>query len=270
MRINLKRQFNYTDRVKIPKSQVKLRVLKLTDAPPRLIVDDFGLNQLTVSHEQDQWLNAQVIVEANRHTTSSFARLSAGTVGDVNSRSGAQFMGTLEDFDTEENIVFTVKVVCSGIGKLLAEAKNLRAGDDYAQRHELLKVQEHDLGEEPWRLKWEDGIGPIIQVNKRLIGDRDNFLTRDAYMQGTVLPTVMRMVLLRILLDTEHREAFWGREWLRYAAEYSPSDPPQDTADSAVEWSEAEAWVDQVLKTYCDRFLFTERINEVIRAPQED
>lgn len=270
MRINIKRQFNYTDRVKIPKHAVRLRVMKLTDAPPRLIVDDFGLNQLSIPHNQDEWLGAKVILEANRHTTSSFVRIEVGSVGDVSSRSGTQFAGTLEEFDTDENIVFTVKVVSAGAGRLLAEAKNLRAGEDQAQRHELLKVQEHDLGEEPWRLKWEDGIGPIIQVNKRLIGDRDNFLTRDAYMQGTVLPTVLRMVLLRLLMDSEQRDASWGHEWLHYAAEYAPNDPPQSTEDGAVEWSDAELWVDQVLKTFSERFFFTERINEVIRVPEEE
>lgn len=269
MRINLKRQFNYTARVKIPKQLVKMRMFDMPSAPPRIVVDDFGIGQLSVPHETQGWLGARVVLEANRHTTSSFSRIDAGAVADIVGRAGPVYSGTLEAFDTPENIVFTVKVVCAQSGRLLAEAKNLRIDEEQAQRHELLKVQEHDLGEEPWRLKWEDGIGPLILVNKRLIGDRDNFLTRDAYMQGAILPTVTRMVLMRLLMDPDQQQQPYGKEWLNYAAEYAPSEPPR-ADDGQLDWMEAERWVDEVTMGFSERFGFTTRINQVIQAPQED
>ncbi len=269
MRINVKRQFNYTERVKLPKNLVKLRVWQVDGAPPRVVVDDFGLNQISVPHEAEEWLGANVVLEANRHTTSSFQRVEVGPVSDVAGRAGAQYSGTLEEFDSDENIAFTIKVVSARHGRLLAEAKNIRSGDDGAEKHELLKVQEHDLGQEPWRLTWEDGVGPIIQVNKRL-SDRDNFLTRDAFMQGAALPTALRMVLLRLLMDRTERETPWGNEWLRFAATFAAGELPEDDEEGRVDWVDAERWVNEVLAGFCERFSYTDRINDAVAAPSED
>lgn len=269
MRINVKRQFNYTERAKIPRNAVKLRTLSLPGGPPRVIIEDFGLSQIKVAHDSEEWLSAQVILEANRHTTSSFARLSAGLVGEVLSRPGPQFSATLEEFDTDENIVFTVKVVSRSAGLLLAEAKNVRVADDSAQRHELLPVQEYDLGQEPWRLHWEDGVGPIIQVNKRILGT-DNFLTRDAFMQGAVIPAALRMVLLRLLQDRELREEPWAKQWLQYASEHASSEPPVGEDGQNAEWLDIERWVNELLSAFSVHFQFTDKINELIQGPAED
>lgn len=268
MQFRVKRQFNYTERAKIPRNVVKLRVVAPKDSPPQVIVDDFGLGQLKIGHDKDEWIQAQVVLEANRHTTSSFTRLVVGSVEEVVARTMPQLAAPLDDFDAPDNIIFTVKVVSRTGSRLLAEAKNVRAADDEAEKEELLKVQVHDLGEEPWRLSWEDG--PLIYVNKRILGP-DNFLTRDAFMQGVVVPTALRMVLQRLVRDREMRTEQWAKPWLRFAAEYGPSEMPDEDDDGeAPEWSVVDRWVNEALASYCGRFEFTRKVNELIQSTPED
>ena len=270
MRVNLKRQFNYTARTKLSKSDVKLRLWSVDGAPPRVVVDDFGLNSANSPHDADRWLAARVVLEANRHSTSSFHRSEIGSVQDVSSRQGSQFSGTLEEFDSAENVVFTVKVVSRDSGVLLAEARNIRPEDVRIETNELLKVQEHDLGQEPWRLVWEDGVGPIVQVNRRL-RDRDNFLTRDAFMEGAALPTVFRMILLRLLRDPEQRDTIAGAQWLRFAEEFAATQAPgSDDAEDPTDWNDADRWVNDVVSRFSTRHSHTDRINDLVSAPMED
>lgn len=270
MRFRLKRQFNYTDRAKIPSKTVKLRVVAPKDIPPQVVVDDFGLGELKVGHDKDEWSQAQVVLEANRHTTSSFTRLVVGSVADVLGRAAPQLTAPLEDFDAPDNIIFTVKVVSRTGSRLLAEAKNVKPPEDEAQKDELLKVLAHDLGQEPWRLTWEDGTGPLIHVNRQILG-HDNFLTRDPFMQGTVIPTAFRMVLQRLARDRVLRTEAWSKPWLRFASEYGPGEmPDEDEEGNAPDWLDVDHWVNQVLASYCERFRFTQKVNALLQSSPED
>lgn len=270
MRFRVKRQFNYTDRAKIPRNAVKLRVVASKDAAPQVIVDDFGLGQLKVGHDKDEWNQAQVVLEANRHTTSSFTRLVVGSVEEVIGRTMPQLAASLKDFDAPDNIIFTVKVVSRAGSRLLAEAKNVKADEAEAQKDELLKVTVHDLGQEPWRLTWEDGVGPLIHVNKHILG-HDNFLTRDVFIQGVVIPTALRMVLQRLVRDHQLRTEQWAKPWLRFATEYGPGEmPAEDEEGAAPEWFEVDHWVDQTLASYCEHFQFTRKINDALQNTPED
>ncbi len=270
MRFRIKRQFNYTDRAKIPRTGVKLRVVALKDAPPHVIVDDFGLSELKVGHDKEEWDHAQVVLEANRHTTSSFTRLVVGSVADVVGRAAPQLTAPLNDFDAPTNIIFTVKVVSRTGSRLLAEAKNVKAAEDDAQKDELLKVLAHDLGQEPWRLTWEEGTGPLIHVNRRILG-HDNFLTRDPFMQGVVIPTALRMVLQRLARDRVLRMEMWSKPWLRFAAEYGPGEmPDEDDGGDAPDWTEVDHWVNQVLASYSENFQFANKINALLQSAPED
>lgn len=270
MRFRVKRQFNYTDRAKIPRSGVRLRVVAQKDTPPQVIVDDFGLGQLKVGHDKDEWNQALVVLEANRHTTSSFARLVVGSVADVVDRAAPQLTAQLKDFDAPDNIIFTVKVVSRTASRLLAEAKNVKAAEEEAQKDELLKVLAHDLGQEPWRLTWEDGAGPLIHVNRRILG-HDNFLARDPFMQGVVIPTAFRMVLQRLARDRALRTEAWSKPWLRFAAEHGSGEmPDEDDAGNAPDWIEVDRWVDPILANYCERFQFTQKINALLQSSPEE
>lgn len=270
MRFRQKRQFNYTARAKIPARAVKLRLIVAKDGPLTVIVDDFGLAQIKGGHGKEEWLKAQVVLEANRHTTSSFARFTAGTVAEVLDRAAPQYSAVLEDFESPGNIMFTVRVVSRDASRLLAEAKNVRAPEEEAQQDELLQVKVHELGQEPWRLAWEEGLGPFIQVNKSILMP-DSFLTRDAYLQGVVVPSAFRQVLQRLARDQDMRTQAWAKPWLRFAADYSQTElPTEDEDGQAPDWIEVDAWVNGTLSNYCDKFKFTDKINDLLQSAPEN
>lgn len=256
MRLNLKKTLNWTDRVRIPQAAVRME-LQAADDVPEVAVSSFGLDALNVPHAEEEWRSALVVLEAR--TTNFFDRAEVGHVHEVRVKSPIQYRGVLKSFkgvDGFDDILFTVKVISNKDGRLLAEGKNLRAGEEPAEREELLPVKCVDLGQQPWRVSWEQG-GPVLEVNSRL-QDADGFLARDQLTKGVVAPAAFRMVLLRLAMDDQAREDEWSKPWQRFIARLGSETYPEVGED----FSMVDEWVDRVVGAFCNRHAFADRIND--------
>lgn len=257
LRIRLKKTLNWTSRVKIAQGSVRIEVVSIEGADPKVRVGSFGLEALNIPHAAEEWADAKVVLEANRLSTSSFARLEAGRVSEITAKSGIQFAGTLSNFLTPEDISFTVKVVSRTHGRILAEGKNLHAEGESAEREELLPVRAVDLGQEMWRVDWNDS-GPVLQVNNR-IHDHDAILARDAFMKGAVTPAALRSVLLRYALDDGQREEEWRSPWKLFIERLGIEGPPNDS-----DWDAGIEWVNRAVEAFADRHAFKDRVNDAL------
>lgn len=256
-RIQLKKTLNWTARVKIPQTGVRIELIPVEGGDPKVRVGTFGLEALKTPHADDEWRKANVVLEANRLSTSSFVRLDAGRVADVLAKKGAQYTGPLDGFLTGEDVVFTVKVVSGADGRILAEGKNLRVEGEAADREELLPVRAVDLKQELWRVAWNE-TGPVLQVNNR-VHDHDGALTRDAYMKGAVAPAALRAVLLRYALDDGERDEDWRVSWTTFIERLGIEPPPEDG-----DWLQALEWVDRTVEAFAERHAFKDRINDMV------
>lgn len=255
LRIRLKKTLNWTSRVKIAQAAVRIEVIAVDGGDPKVRVGSFGLETLNVPHAPEEWADAKVVLEANRLSTSSFARVEVGRVADIITKSGIQYTGTLKGFLTPEDISFTLKVVSPTRGRILAEGKNLQAEGESVDREELLPVRAVDLGQEVWRVAWNES-GPVLQVNSR-IHDHDTVLTRDALMKGAVAPAALRSVLLRYALDEVSREEEWCAPWKVFIERLGIEGPPDDN-----DWEPANGWVDVAVRAFTERHAFKDRVND--------
>ena len=255
-RIQLKKTLNWTSRVKIPQTAVRIELTGVQGADPKVRVRSFGLESLSISHSEVEWAEANVVLEANRLSTSSFVRLAVGRVVEVRAKKGAQYLGTLDGFLTAEDVSFTIKVVSRTDGRILAEGKNLRADGEAAEREELLPVRSVDLKQELWRVAWNEN-GPVLQVNNR-VHDHDGALTRDAYMKGSVAPAALRSVLVRYVLDEEQFDGDWRAPWAAFIDRLGMEPPPEDN-----DWTQALEWVDRAVEAFAERHAFKDRINDI-------
>lgn len=256
-RVQLKKTLNWTSRVKIPQTAVRIDLTAIEGADPKVRVASFGLESLSIPHPDAEWSEASVVLEANRLSTSSFVRLIAGRVADVLAKKGAQFVGTLDGFSTPEDVSFTFKVVSRADGRILAEGKNLRPEGETAEREELLPVRAVDLKQELWRVAWNDS-GPVLQVNNR-VHDHDGVLTRDAYMKGSVAPAALRSVLVRYVLDDGQRDEDWRAPWTAFIDRLGLAPPPNED-----DWQLALDWVDRAVEAFAERHAFKDRINDMV------
>lgn len=257
LRIRLKKTLNWTSRVKIARTAARIEVVGVEAGDPKVRVGSFGLDTLNVSHAPEEWADAKVVLEANRLSTSSFVRLEVGRVADIIAKSGIQYTGTLKGFSSPEDISFTIKVVSPIHGRILAEGKNLQAEGDSVDREELLPVRAVDLGQEVWRVAWNES-GPVLLVNSR-IHDHDTVLTRDALMRGAVAPAALRAVLLRYALDEDLREEEWSAPWKIFIERLGIEGPSDDSG-----WEVANDWVDKAVGAFSERHAFKDRINDAL------
>lgn len=264
MRVRVKRQFNYTHRSRIPERAVRVRVSQDPGAPkPLATVLDLGLREIAHGHDPDAWNRAEVVLEASRHSTSSFCRMPVGNISEVIARTPPVFSSLLETFSSREGIVFAVKVVAVPDRRILAEATRVVPEDETGEqpRSELLKVVAADLGEVPWRLAWNSPDPPHLLINSRIPGCEGLF-RRDAIAEGLVLPQILGEVLLRLCLDRTVHDEEWAVDWFALAGRYHPNRHPDDVDVSAV----AE-WVDNVIDGFSRQYQFATRLAALEEPP---
>jgi hypothetical protein len=247
------RRFNYTGRVKIVRGDAQVTVNVPGQGAPTFTVDvGFADYRLPAT--------AQVYIEAYRHT--SLMRFDWGTVADCRGRNGSE----LTEFGTAEGVKFRVKVVePSGDpsngrpAQLLAIADRLsprRVVESVEQAESLLPVDFADI-EEVWRLQFDqdDAEGPILQVNRRLVSDRQA-LVRSEQFATLVLPQVFRQVLERAILvedgaGTDDAED-WRMQWLAMAKRLPGVGPLPPSDDDHRD--DTEDWIDNCVGAFFRAF----------------
>lgn len=219
------RRFNYTDRQRILREHVSIRVVQ-EQGRGLSFEGAIDLSGYGISKKHPQ---ARVFVEAYRGATASWKRFDFGSVDAISPPSDR----SLDEFRVPEGILFRVRVTATdseGVGRLVAEADGVRPqlpGDDAQAVQPLIQhMPADDIGDEVWRLDFT-GEMPLLKINSRIAVGVDQFLMEPRY-RAVFAPAVMRQVLTWILLidkftGDEHDDEDWRQRWLRFAARLAGS-----------------------------------------------
>lgn len=256
----ISRHFNYTGRVKIPKSKVHIEVVPADDGRLRgnikkLDLTDYG------RHAEADWKAATVVIEARCTSVEAYSRQVLGTVADLQLNPNIAPI-KLDEFPDDGVIIFRLKVI-DGLKKLLGEADGIRGGQrPPTDREPLIELISRDLGEELWRIEFDVAVGPQVLVNNRL-PNSSSLLIRDPLLRGLILPQIVRQVL-EAALDHDQPSDEWVVNWLGFADRYGHSDLPNVDEDGAV-----EDWIDGVVEAFTDSLTFATQARELMRAENE-
>jgi len=227
------RRFNYTGRKKIIHDDVPI---SLTGSKP---VWGFDIDLSRVSSYEFP-PSARIYVEA--YEQASYMRFDFGTVGGI--APVPKEARILSEFEGSDGVRFRVKVVdAAPDAKLLAEADGilpLAPEETEQNRLPLLPVRHHDLGQELWKIAFEEGPEnrPTLLVNK-FIEDRTAFVRSPAFT-SLAWPAILREILVRILIIDDYRELDdredWRCLWLNFARTFLPGQAPPPDREDAFEW----------------------------------
>lgn len=228
------RKLNFTERVKIPRSNVRVSLRRGDDGvlvfDPQLTFDGVAVAP-----------HARVFVEAYYRT--SFMRFDCGSVDDFVPPDDRR----LTEIDGTSVVRFRVKLVHEH--RILAVADDIVVSEEKREssgRVPLLPVNFTDaLGQQAWRIAFEPN-GPVLELNNRIESVRD-VARNDAAFFALVYPAAVRQVLAQILLVEQHDAHQggddWWALWLRWAARYA-APLPKDSDD-------APFWIDEVIAAFC-------------------
>lgn len=258
------RTFNYTGRQRIDRGRLAVDLrdaadgVKSFDALVRL--DGLGFPP-----------QARVYVEAYyRYVSMRFAFGSVAQLEAPPDRRLTLLRGT-------DVIRFRLKVVdeSGARGRLLGIASGVATGngsDPAPSRRTLLYVNPTDLGEEIWRVQFDDEM-PVLEVNNRIEGIRE--LARgDRRFFSLVYPSVVRTVLSRILLverydDPEADRDDWRSLWLDFVCRTTGvAHPPVVTDGNGSE--QYEDWIVQAVAAFCRKHEACGRFLEELASEEEE
>ena len=239
------KRINRTGRKRIQKDHVDLKLRTVDDDAPiidlALDLDSYGFPG-----------SASVRVEAWRgHAVQSWPY---GAVGNLQPPSEE----SRRLIDVPPGARFRVFVVAAdGSGRLLGHATNLRPE---LPLDSLLPLEERDLGEEVWRVDFDDEDGcPVLLVNGNVPGI-SGIVRHDPTLRSLVMPEVFRAILTRMVLidkaDPEDTDGPWA-EWFAVVRRDHPATPPHllGGAVDASEASDAQGWIDAVVGAFAEKRL---------------
>jgi hypothetical protein len=235
----VKRRFNYTNRMWIPRDKVRIVLNSQGSRPPTF---DARLDLAELELAKD----ARVFIEA--YYRASYMRFDFGTVAKVECGQDR----TLRDIDNRELVYFRVKVTdASGEhGKLLAGADGLIPNPAEGPGHHIciLEVKFEDLGNLAWNLEIMDSSTPTLVVNRMI--DNQEFVRSNTTFFALVYPAVIREILTNILSQDEYEYEpdgdDWKDRWIRYMTSLGLSVPL--TGDE----KETRQWIDDAVRAFCD------------------
>lgn len=240
------RKLNFTERAKIPKSNVRVTLRRGDDG---VLVFDPQLSFEGVGVEP----SARVFIEAYYRT--SFMRFDCGSIDDFAPPDDRR----LTDIDGTNVVRFRVKIVDNSTNehRIVAVADDVIVSaekSETAGRMPLLPVNFSDvLGQQAWRIEFE-ATGPVLELNNR-IDDIQNVARNDATFFALVYPAAVRQVLTQILLvdaQSAHEAGDdWWNLWLRWAARYATGPLPSE--------DDAPQWIDEVVAAFCSEQTLIDR-----------
>ena len=244
--MQIQRRFNYTERKRIQRSDVRIRLIEESDQPPRLTVE-LDLSRLQLPDD------AAVFIEA--YYKSSSQRFNCGTVGAFQLPEDT----TLRDVDLGGQTLFRVKVVDRSVdgGRLLASAERIPPKDESEEdRDSLINVRTRDIGDQTWRVDPVSDSKPELTLNNR-IPNAIGKIKHNPLFQGLVLPGVIREVLTWILWNNDEgvEDQSWQKQWLSFSEQMAGEKPKQD-ADP----QEITEWINDVVRAFCSKHKLCERM----------
>ncbi len=243
------RRFNYTDRQKIPRAQVRLAWVVNSSGPLQFQGDV----DLTLERPLDP--AALVFVEA--YSGPVVMRFSFGTVEHPEHPADA----TLIDFPPGLKPLFRVKVVEPSADRRLlawADAVTPLAPEEIESgRRSILPVETVDLGPLIWKLRIESNEFRL-QLNSAIHEPRDvTALAREPDFVALVYPAVIRQILTHLLLGPERDSVEPDHDWLVFAAKLTGSPTPNREGSATVSdddgsfADEVEEWVEESIAEFC-------------------
>lgn len=244
------RQFNYTNRKRIPKEKVHV-ILKEQGQQRPSFDATVDLSDLKLPE------TARVYVEA--YYRDSYMRFDFGTVAHIESQDDR----TLSEIDNREAIYSRVKVVdpLGEHGKILADVDGIipNSSDGHGARVAILEVKfEENLGSQAWSVELSDAATPVLIVNKRL-GSKEYVRSDDVFF-SLVYPAVVREILIRIIVideyDYDPEDDQWRQRWLYFVCGLPEVGlPPSDDRDAKYDWIEGAVRAFCNAQPACSRFL---------------
>lgn len=251
------RRFNYTDRRKLPRENINLR-LNRNGSAMTFDAEFTGFESMGLSG------SAQVFVEA--YYQSTYMRFDFGTIATLQIPPDRQ----LSAFYDGSPVNFRIKIVAASgeAGRILAVADHLNPvrEDDENKRDPLIPVRMvGGMGQEIWRVVW-DATGPVLELNQEQAGIKETILQKHIF-RSMVLPEVLRTVLSRILIDEmdlEDENSERAKLWLKFVATFHNEAIPDDRDSSNV-----DNWVNRVVQSFCSRHRFFDAWRAA-QQPQEN
>lgn len=224
------RRFNYTNRIRIHRSDVRITIRE-DDGKPAFDAD------LSALADYDLPLESHIFVEAYRQT--NWMRFSFGQVGAITPAKDRR----LSEFDTAEGVKFRVKVTPhSDIHILLAEADQITLSSSEqaeGERKPLLPVKPQKLDDQIYRVDFSGGA-PILLINKECGNYAD--IGRSPAFMALAYPSVFREILNRVLLIEKHEDDanpdLWQSRWVKFASLFPGLGelPLPDDTDGRNDW----------------------------------
>jgi hypothetical protein len=243
------RRFNYTDRQKIPRDQVRLA----------WIVNGSGALKFKgdIDLTLDRPLDPSALIFVEAYSGPVVMRFPCGTVGSPEYPADT----TLVDFPPGLKPLFRVKVVDPGPDRRMlawADAINPLAPDEVASgRRSILPVEAIDLGPLVWKLRVESNQFRL-QLNSAIREPRDiTVLAREHDFIALVYPAVIRQVLEHLLLGPERDSVDPDHDWLVFAAQLTGKAAPTreenatDSDEDGAFADQVEEWVEESIAGFC-------------------
>ncbi len=250
------RRVNFTERTKIPRSRVRIRIVE--EGARRKFDAEFHLDGLRLPEQ------ALLFVEA--YYRAAYQRFDFGTVGNPHSPSNRYL-----DQIPKRKPLFRVKAVLreDGIARIVGAADKVVPEDsdsDEDARRSLLPVDYVDLGDQIWRLEFDEDW-PRLLLNERFEGIREAARSGPEFVT-LVYPEVFRAILKRICeedrFDPDSNDDDWGTVWLRFACRELHRPHPPDPSDGS-----ADEWINEAVNAFCVRMQTVSRFEQML-ADQSD
>lgn len=249
----MRKHLNFTDRTRIRREHARVSLRPWEGDGGRSVVFDLKLD--LNPYRRPEWGGCRVRVEAARGNT--VQRWDWGTVDVLHEPPEDQRV--LREVGVGARFSVFVSAV-DGSGRLFALAPSITPEQPVRS---LVAVEESsELGEEVWRLDFDDGDVPVLKVNTN-IASITEIVRSNASFHALVIPDILRQVLYRaVVIDdaaSDDDEPRWTG-WLRLAKHYLPNeDPPERSAFADHELDDNEAleaataWIDKVVAAFAER-----------------
>lgn len=242
------RRFNYTDRQKIPRQNIRLAWIDDGNGTLRFSCD--------LNLELERLLDpaGRIFVEA--YSGPVIMRFPFGTVEHPEHPADT----SLADFPPGLKPLFRIKVVDPAEEKRLlavADAVTPLAPDEIdSGRRSILPVETVALGHRVWNLRIESNTF-FLQLNSSIRKPRDiNLIATDPDFVALVYPAVIRQILEHLLLGPEKVSVGENHEWLIFASQLANRAAPtrnEDEEDDGSFDDEVEAWINEAIDGFCLR-----------------
>lgn len=247
------RRFNYTNRVKIPRSRVDISLFK--DNEGKYFKANINLDGLKLPAD------AKLYIEPNYKGV--YQRFYFGTVAQFQEPESTR----LDELPETELAYFDVSIVDeqNEVGLLLGKAKGIPVSTDGLpnDRLPLLYVNPTDLKNQFWKLTFDssDDGRPILEINKNIPGIYE-VARDDIKFISLVYPAAFRGVLIKILEEEDFDNAgdFWVSQWLKFLnSGLGIKSLPESNNENGALTSEQETWIDECVNEYCKKFQLFEK-----------